>query len=195
MFNFKKKILITSLLIYLSNTAYAADEVTTQGGIELSKSEIEKWSITIYPDGRNLPAGSGNAFEGEKIYQTKCMMCHGLSGEGGVAPRLAGELGYQEYNPHPLLALTVGAWPHQTTIFDYIRRAMPHQSPKTLNDSEVYALTAYILNLNGIVKKDETIDKKNLLEVEMPYKKKSYIAWDTDEKGKLSGKEPLIKNQ
>lgn len=195
MFNLNKKVLIVSVLIYLSNTAYAVDEITTQSGVELSKSEIEKWSITIYPDGRNLPEGSGNALEGENIYQTKCMMCHGLSGEEGIAPRLSGKLGYQEYNPHPLLALTVGAWPHQTTIFDYIRRAMPHQSPKTLSDSEVYALTAYILNLNGLVEKDETINKENLLKIEMPYKSKSYIAWDVDENGRLNGKEPVIKNK
>jgi cytochrome c len=179
-----------SVFLIISLPVIAGDKINTESGTTLSQAEIDKWSITVYPDGRNLPEGKGTAVEGEKLYQAQCLMCHGPSGERGVAPRLAGKLGYQEYNPHPLLALTVGAWPHKTTIFDYIRRAMPHQSPKTLSDSEVYALTAYILNLNEIIKKDETLDREKLKKVEMPFKNKSYIAWDVDEKGKINGKEP-----
>lgn len=190
MFKLKNTITAASLIFTLSMQAYAVDKISTNSGTKLSQAEIDKWSITVYPDGRNLPKGSGDAMEGEKIYQAKCLMCHGPSGEQGVAPRLAGKLGYQEYNPHPLIALTVGAWPHQTSIYDYIRRAMPHQAPKTLTNSEVYALTAYILNLNGLLEKDKTLNRETLLRVEMPYKKKSYMAWDTEEGGKLNNKEP-----
>jgi len=190
MYKLTNYIAATGLLLMFSLAVVAKDNINTQSGETLSQAEIDQWSITIYPDGRNLPGGKGTAVEGEKLYQANCLMCHGPSGERGVAPRLTGELGYQEYNPHPLLALTVGAWPYQTTIFDYIRRAMPHQSPKTLSDSEVYALTAYILNLNGLIKKDEMLDREKLKKVEMPFKNKSYIAWDVDEKGKINGKEP-----
>lgn len=178
------------LFLTFSLPSFAVEKITTASGTTLSQAEIEKWSITVYPDGRNLPDGSGNAIEGGKLYQAQCLMCHGPSGERGIAPRLAGQLGYQEYNPHPLLALTVGAWPHKTSIFDYIRRAMPHQSPKTLSDSEVYALTAYILNLNGVIEKYEVLDRDKLKKVEMPFKNKSYIAWDVEEGGKINGKEP-----
>lgn len=195
MFKLKNTVLAASLFLVLSAPGYAAETITIKSGVKLSQAEIDKWSITVYPNGRNLPEGSGNAVEGEKIFQIKCLMCHGPSGEQGVAPRLSGKLGYQEYNPHPLLALTVAAWPHQTSIFDYIRRAMPHQAPKTLTNSEVYALTAYILNLNGLIEKGESLNRETLLKVEMPYKKKSYIAWDTDEKGQLNDKEPANQKQ
>lgn len=190
MYKLSNNIAATGLFLVLSLPVFAAEKIKTESGATLSQAEIDKWSITIYPDGRNLPDGKGTAVEGEMLYQAQCLMCHGPSGERGVASRLAGKLGYQEYNPHPLMALTVGAWPHKTSIFDYIRRAMPHQSPKTLSDSEVYALTAYILNLNGVIKKDEVLDREKLKEVEMPFKEKSYIAWDVDEKGKINDKEP-----
>ncbi|WDE08817.1 cytochrome c [Thalassomonas viridans] len=190
MFKFKDYLEAAGLLLVLSLPAGAGEEIKTNSGVKLTQAEIRQWSITIYPDGRNLPQGSGNAIEGEKLYQSKCLMCHGPSGERGVAPRLAGKLGYTEWNPHPLLALTVGAWPHTTSIFDYIRRAMPHQSPKTLTDSEVYSLTAYILNLNGIIDKNDELNRVTLPQIEMPYKKKSYIAWDVDEGGKLNDREP-----
>jgi cytochrome c len=195
MFKFKSLIVVLSLLLVLSFQIDAADEITTKSGVALSQNEIDEFSITIYPDGRNLPKGSGNALEGEKIYQNKCLMCHGVSGEKGIAPRLAGKLGYQEYNPHPLLALTVGAWPHQTSIFDYIRRAMPHQAPKTLTNSEVYALTAYVLSLNGVIEKEHILNQETLPKADMPYKKKSYNAWLTDEGGKINGKEPVYKER
>ena len=168
MFKLTSTVIAASLFFALATSSHAAQDITTKSGVKLSQAEIKKWSITVYPDGRNLPEGSGTAAQGEKIYQTRCLMCHGPSGELGVAPRLAGKLGYQEYNPSPLLALTVAAWPYQTSIFDYIRRAMPHQAPKTLTNSEAYALTAYILNLNGLIEKEDTLNRDTLLKVEMP---------------------------
>lgn len=190
MYKLTNYIAAIGLLLMFSLAVVAKEKISTHSGETLSQAEIDQWSITVYPDGRNLPDGKGTAIEGEKLYQAQCLMCHGPSGERGVAPRLAGKLGYQEYNPHPLLALTVGAWPYQTTIFDYIRRAMPHQSPKKLSDSEVYALTAYILSLNGVIEKDEVLDRDKLIKVKMPFKNKSFIAWDVEEGGKINDKEP-----
>ena len=159
----------------------------------LSDEEINKWSITIYPDGRNLPEGQGSAATGEKLYSMHCIACHGVEGEKGVAPRLKGDLGYQEWGPHPLLALTVGAWPYSTTIFDYVRRGMPHQAPKTLSDPDVYSLTAYILFLNGLIEKQEVLDREKLQSIQMPYLERSFLAWEIEEGARLQDKEPIRK--
>jgi len=185
-----KWVSLPPVLLTASLFANADEGISTNSGIPLTKQEVESWSITIYPDGRNLPDGEGTAAKGEQLYQMQCMACHGMQGEKGVAPRLKGDLGYQEWGPHPLLALTVGAWPYSTTIFDYIRRAMPHQSPKTLSDPEVYALTAYILHLNGLIEKDTPLNREKLKSIDMPYKEKSFIAWDVEEGSKLQDKEP-----
>jgi cytochrome c len=190
MFKTINKYIASSFLLVFPILAYGAENIKTNSGEALTKAEINKWSVTVYPDGRNLPAGSGTALEGEKIYQEKCVMCHGVSGERGIGPRLKGKLGYQEYSPSPMIALSVGAWPYQTSIFDYIRRAMPHQAPKTLTNEDVYALTAYILNLNDLIDKSESLDRESLLKIEMPSKRKSFIAWDIEEGKKLNNKEP-----
>ncbi|WP_218048810.1 c-type cytochrome [Curvivirga aplysinae] len=166
----------------------SAEEIKTSGGTAMEQSEIDKWSITIYPDGRNLPDGSGTAKIGKPLYEDQCVDCHGVDGDKGIAPRLVGQMGYQEWNPHPLLALTVAAWPNTTTIFDYIRRGMPHHSPKTLSDSDVYALTAYILHLNNLIGENDVLDRETLKEIEMPYKDKSFSAWDLEEGGEIRGK-------
>jgi cytochrome c len=166
------------------------EKIETSGGIPLTQSEIEPWEITVYPDGRNLPEGSGHAIRGEALYQQQCIACHGEKGQQGVAPRLAGPLGYPAWSHDPLQALSVGAWPHVTSIFDYIRRAMPHYAPKTLSDSDIYALTAYILHLNRIIEKDYRLDRVSMLKIEMPYKAKSFSAWEKLEKSRLNGKAP-----
>ncbi|MFC3153201.1 c-type cytochrome [Litoribrevibacter euphylliae] len=190
MFKLKLGLSFLNLLLMFSSQTYAFDEIQTNSGKTLEQKEIDSWSITVYPNGRNLPEGSGNALQGERIYQDKCLMCHGPNGEQGVAPRLAGELGYPEWSNHPLLALTVGAWPHATSIFDYIRRAMPHQSPKTLSNSDVYALTAYILSLNDLIEKSTEMNRETLSNIVMPYKTKSYNAWEVEEQGRLNVIEP-----
>ncbi|MEH6359081.1 MAG: cytochrome c [Pseudomonadales bacterium] len=187
MFNVKK-VVVVSLFVAFSSYVSAGDKVRTSGGVNLDKNEIDKWSITVYQDGRNLPDGNGDAIKGEVLYQAQCIACHGVDGDRGPAPRLAGPLGYPEWSQHPLHALTVGAWPYTTAIFDYIRRAMPHHSPKTLSDSDTYALTAYILHLNDLIENDYVLDRETLMKVEMPYRKKSFSAWEESEGGEIRGK-------
>ena len=120
----------------------------------------------IPPDGEGLPPGSGNAAGGAEIYAAKCLACHGEQGVGGPNDRLVGGHGTLT---ELLQIRTVGSfWPEASTVFDYIRRAMPFQSPHSLTNNEVYALTAYLLALNGIIDEDDTMNARTLSTVEMP---------------------------
>ena len=122
--------------------------------------------ISIGPDGAGLPPGSGTPAQGEAIFNTKCIACHGPQGAGTVNDRLVGGQGTLT-TPAPIK--TIGSyWPYATTVFDYVRRAMPYPTPHSLTDPEVYALTAYLLSLNGIIAKDAVMDAKTLPQVQMP---------------------------
>ena len=135
-------------------------------GHPATAAEIEAWALTILPSGDGLPPGSGTARAGEPIYTVKCLVCHGAEGQNGPNDRLAGGQGTLT-SAAPVK--TVGSyWPSATTVFDYIRRAMPFMQPQSLSADETYALTAYLLYLNGIVGQDETIDAKTLPAIEMP---------------------------
>lgn len=144
-------------------------------GVEASAEEIAAWDISISPDGTGLPAGSGTASVGASIYAIQCLVCHGAEGGGQPNDRLAGGHGSLD-QVAPIK--TVGSyWPFATTVFDYIRRAMPYLQPQSLTNDEVYALTAYILFLNGIVEENETIDAHTLPEVQMPNQESFILAY------------------
>lgn len=135
-------------------------------GRPATAAEVAGWDISIPPDGKGLPAGSGTAKTGAPVFAAKCAACHGEKGEGLSAEELAGGIGsLKSDNP----VLTVGSyWPYATTLFDYVRRAMPPQAPLSLTADEIYGLCAYILYLNGIVKADDVIDSKTLPAIQMP---------------------------
>jgi S-disulfanyl-L-cysteine oxidoreductase SoxD len=129
-------------------------------------ADIAAWNIDVEPDGRNLPPGSGTAAQGAKIYASTCASCHGDRGQGGLAPRLVGGAGTLG-TAHPVK--TVGSyWPYATTVFDYIRRAMPFTSPESLSNDEVYALVAYLLNQNGVITGNAVMNAATLPKVKMP---------------------------
>jgi len=182
-----KFIILAMLLGGLISPLVSADKSITQLGMALSEAEIKKYSITIFPNGTNLPIGQGSVQQGETLYKNQCMMCHGEEGIEGPAARLVGSDGWFSFSDplrvlrikeYPVLLISVGSlWPHATTVFDYIRRAMPHYAPKSLTNDEVYALTAYILYLNDLVDEDVLLDKKHILEVIMPGKERSISAW------------------
>jgi cytochrome c len=135
-------------------------------GRTATPEEIDQTDRSIPPDGRGLPPGRGTALEGKLIYLAKCARCHGADGQGGPADKLVGG-GGSLTSPHPIK--TVGSyWPYATTLFDYIRRAMPYDRPASLGDDEVYAVSAYVLKLNGIVSEDLELNRKSLPRVEMP---------------------------
>jgi S-disulfanyl-L-cysteine oxidoreductase SoxD len=143
-------------------------------GQPATPQEIAPWDISIPPAGTGLPRGSSTAVRGEALYNTRCAACHGVKGAGNPneppspvsATPLAGGQGTLATD-HPMQ--TVGSyWPYATTLFDYIRRAMPWGAPKSLTDEDVYSLTAYILNLNGIIGENEVINAETLPKIEMP---------------------------
>ena len=135
-------------------------------GVPATQEQIAGWDISIGPDGAGLPAGSGTAAAGKAVYEAKCLACHGAEGAGQPNDRLVGGQGtLREAAP----IRTVGSyWPYATTVFDYIRRAMPYVTPHSLTADETYAVTAYLLALNGIIEQDAVMDASTLPRVEMP---------------------------
>src|SRR6266581_6067367 len=110
-------------------------------GTPISEAEIAAWDISILPDGTGLPPGSGTPAQGARIFAQKCAMCHGEGGKGGVAATLVGGGPLDRIDAARTIA---NFWGYSTTVFDFIRRAMPWQQPRSLTDNEVYALTAFI---------------------------------------------------
>jgi cytochrome c len=135
-------------------------------GRPATPAEIAGWNIDIGRDGSNLPKGSGSVSRGREVFAEQCASCHGEKGEGGLGDRLAGGQGTIG-TAKPIR--TVGSyWPYAPTLFDYVRRAMPQNAPQSLSDEDVYAVSAYVLNLNGLVGADATLDAKSLAAVKMP---------------------------
>ena len=135
-------------------------------GKPISPADLAPWDITIMPDGTGLPAGSGTPAQGAPIYAQKCAACHGENGRGGGIA--AGVIG----GP-PRATLDGGKtipnfWPYATTVFDFIRRAMPYHAPRSLSDDEVYALTAYLLAANKIIGEGDAMNAQTLPKVRMP---------------------------
>ena len=135
-------------------------------GQPISNEDLAPWDISIQPSGAGLPAGSGTAAAGAAIYAVKCIACHGEKGAGQPNDRLVGGQGTLTELAQ---VRTIGSfWPNATTVFDYVRRAMPFQAPQSLTNDEVYALTAYLLALNGIIKEGDEMNARTLARVRMP---------------------------
>ena len=135
-------------------------------GIHATPAEIAAADSSIPPDGTGLPPGSGTPAQGAEVYTAKCVMCHGPDGASGVNDRLAGGQGtLTSANP----VKTIGSyWPYATTLFDFVRRAMPYPAPHSLTDAEAYAVTAYLLRLNGLIAADAIMNATTLPRVVMP---------------------------
>jgi len=138
-------------------------------GKPITESDIKAWDIAILPDGTNLPPGSGSPAQGAKVYAEHCMVCHAEGGKGGIVPG-AGPLvgGAPLTNGIDTTKTIANYYAYATTVFDYIRRAMPYTAPRSLRDDEVYALTAYILSLNKLIGENDVMDAKTLPQVKMP---------------------------
>jgi S-disulfanyl-L-cysteine oxidoreductase SoxD len=140
-------------------------------GKPATRDEIAAWDIDVGPTGAGLPEGQGSVTAGAMVYQQKCAACHGATGIEGPFARLAGRLDGDAFPfaNEPGVPLTIGNyWPYATTVFDYTRRSMPFDAPGSLNDDEVYAVVAYLLELNGIVERDAVMDAETLPRVRMP---------------------------
>jgi len=145
------------------SAAMAAD--APHFGQPISPADAAAWDISIGPDGAGLPPGSGTPAQGAVVYAQKCAACHGDKGEGKINARLVGG---QITGDGPVVKTVGRYWPYATTLFDFTRRAMPWTAPKSLTDDEVYAVTAHILRLNGIIGDNDVLDAKTLPQVKMP---------------------------
>ena len=157
----RESITVTASLAFalFSATAIAADGPGL--GQKVTETDLALWDISIGPDGKGLPAGSGTAGQGAAIFAQKCEVCHGKNGQGGTNSVLINAPGKNDRT----MALYV---PHATTMFDFTRRAMPWPQPKSLTDAEVYALTAFILAGNKIIGEGEVMNAETLPKVKMP---------------------------
>jgi len=155
----------THSLIFLLLLPTAVQAAGPGLGQPVGAEEIKAWDITVLPDGTGLPPGSGTAKQGAAIYAQKCMHCHGEGAKGGVNAALVGAPPINSIEATKTIA---NFWPYATTVFDYIRRAMPWQSPRTLTDDEAYALTAFILAENKLIPENAVVNAQSLPKVRMP---------------------------
>jgi S-disulfanyl-L-cysteine oxidoreductase SoxD len=164
-----KSILCIAALLALTLAARAETQGHYGIGRTATDAEIAGWNIDIGRDGSNLPPGSGTVAHGREVFEQQCAACHGEKGQGGVGDRLVGGQGTLA-TAKPIK--TVGSyWPYAPTLFDYIRRAMPLNAPQSLSNEDVYAVAAYILNMNGLLPEDATLDAKSLSAIKMPNQK------------------------
>ena len=168
------RFVLIALICVVAGPVFAAD--TPQFGVPADPARLKAWDISIAPDGTGLPPGQGSVVQGAQIFAAKCQSCHGADGQGKPADRLTGGIGTLG-SPQPVKTVA-SYWPYATTLFDYIRRAMPVTSPRSLTDPETYSLVAYILSVDGIVKKDAVLDAKSLAKIKMPNRDGFINMWD-----------------
>jgi cytochrome c len=140
---------------------------TPRLGKPVSEAEVAAWDISIMPDGTGLPPGNGTAVQGARVYAEKCSACHGDNGRNpaaaGAGPMVSGPIAGID-GPK-----TIGSfYGYSTIVFDFVRRAMPFNMPRTLTNDEVYALTAYLLAINKIIGENDVMNAETLPKVKMP---------------------------
>jgi cytochrome c len=179
MFTHRSEITVLALAALLAACATSTDRPLLESSVPAfgrvaSAQEVEAWDISIPPSGAGLPAGSGTPRQGEAVYVAQCQSCHGAKGVGKPADPLVGGVGSLA-SDKPVR--TVGSyWPYATTLFDYTRRAMPLTKPLSLSNDEVYAVTAYLLFLNGIIGENVEMNPQTLPQVKMP-NRDGFVDW------------------
>lgn len=154
------------LALLLCVAVAAAQPPKYRFGRTPTPEEIRQWDFSARPDGKGLPAGSGSAATGKEIFANRCSKCHGSAGQGGDAAPLVGGRG--TLNTAKPLKTVESYWPYATTVFDYVKRAMPFNQPGTLTNDQVYAVTAYVLFLGKIVPENSVLDAHTLPRIHMP---------------------------
>ena len=156
-------VIAAALLAFASGTALAQQGPNL--GQPITEADIGAWNLNAMGDGSGLPPGSGTPEQGKPIYAAKCALCHGEGGKGGSSARLVGKPPITGIDSPKTIA---NFWGYSTTVFDFIRRAMPWVTPRTLTDDEVYAITAYILAENKLIGPNDVMNKDTLPKVKMP---------------------------
>ena len=159
-----RELIAAAALLALSSAAFGQ---SPNLGKPITPEDLAAWDISIGPDGAGLPPGSGTAKQGEAVFTAKCQACHGEKGAGRPNDRLVGGQGSLP-GDKPAIKTVGSFWPYATTLFDYVRRAMPYVESKSLSPDETYAVVAYILNLNGVVGDADVINAQTLPNVKMP---------------------------
>lgn len=168
-----KSVFATVATLAAASLVTAAAALASPGvkyGSPISEADLAALDIDIRTsDGKGLPPGKGTSAEGAKVFAEKCIACHGENASGGtVYGAMVGGIGSMTTNKRKL---TPGSmYPYAPILFDYMRRAMPMDSPQSLTNDEVYALSAYLLHLNGLIKEGDVMDAKTLAAVDMPNK-------------------------
>ena len=164
-------IVAASWIALVSAAAFAQTPARFGFGRAATAADIAKVDIDVRPDGTGLPDGRGTPSEGAATYASKCASCHGKTGKEGPNDVLVGRdprTGFP-FSQDPKLPHTIGNyWPYATTVFDYVRRAMPPTAPGSLTDDEVFALTAFLLHANELIPADAVMDRTTLPKVQMP---------------------------
>jgi S-disulfanyl-L-cysteine oxidoreductase SoxD len=159
-----RKLIAAAALLALSSAAFGQ---SPNLGKPISPEDLAAWDISIGPDGAGLPPGSGTAKQGEAVFTAKCQACHGAKGAGQPNDRLVGGQGSLP-GDKPAIKTVGSFWPYATTLFDYVRRAMPFTAPGSMTDDEVYAVSAYILAEANIIDRAMILDAETLPLVRMP---------------------------
>src|SRR6266481_4311279 len=169
-----------ALVVVVAGCAGTTAVETPNLGREVTAAQIAGWDISVGPDGVGLPPGGGTAGKGAVVYEQKCQACHGAKGGGQPNDRLVGGQGTLATKAP---VRTIGSyWPYATTVFDYVRRSMPYVQPQSLTDDEVYAVTAYLLNLNGIIGEQDEMNAQTLPKVKMPNQSNFIVVYPSREK-------------
>jgi mono/diheme cytochrome c family protein len=163
---FTPRPILAAAALLLATTATVSLAETPHLGKPLDEAAIANWDISILPDGTGLPRGSGTPAQGAPIFAEKCSACHGDNAKGGVAAALVDDRKLAGISASQKTIKNF--WPYATTVFDFIRRAMPFTAPRSLSDDEVYALTAYILAENKLIGANDTMNAETLPKVKMP---------------------------
>ena len=155
------------LLMAAMGVSPSTGQLPTYGvGRAPTADEIKAWDVTIPPDGHGLPPGRGTAVLGKTVYTTRCASCHGAKGDDGKYDPLVGGRGTLA-TAKPVK--TIGSyWPYATTLWSYINRSQPFDEPGSLTHDQVYAVTAYLLYLNGVIAENDVLDARTLPAVKMP---------------------------
>lgn len=162
----KQIITALSVAAVVQFTWLASSQETVRLGTPVSEDQLDNFDLVAAPDGSGFPPGSGTARQGKAVYDSKCAACHALNGEGvsGNTTIVGGDM---QSEGMPLR--TVGSyWPYASTVFDFVRRAMPADAPKSLSNTEVYQVTAYVLYMNGIIEEDTVLNAATLPQIPMP---------------------------
>ena len=154
-----------AISIVLSSLASYAQE-RGRVGTPVTEAELEGFDLIAEPDGTGFPAGGGTARQGKEVYDVNCAVCHGANGEGTSGNTII--VGGDMQSEGPPLRTVGSYWPYASTVFDFIRRAMPATAPKSLSNEQVYQVTAYVLFMNGIIGEDTELNANTLINIEMP---------------------------